>query len=202
MTLKHHIVSAGPLIQASDLDSIDPSDGDRVRLWLPTSLTGAASPAIWELMYRATNPDGSANSSAYKWDFIGGAPIRAVINATEDWTTTGSPNGLWQNIPGGTAGPSITVPRVGDYFAEVTCEVTPNLVDGFFNGMSPQYGSAAVQDNDAAGHVNAHYSTVGRMSRGNVDPVGTIFARYQANAPSTTVSFRRRSLLVLPARLG
>lgn len=80
-----------------------PYDGQVIR-YLADAATGIA----WTLRYRLTNPDGSANASAYKWDFIGGAPLSAFLNG--------------QNVAARTASTyasmiAVAVPLAGDYFA-------------------------------------------------------------------------------------
>jgi hypothetical protein len=62
----------------------------------------ATNGIIWHLRYRA------ASASAHKWEFIGGAPLRAAIATDEAF-----PEGLWADAV--TVGPQLTVPLAGDY---------------------------------------------------------------------------------------
>jgi hypothetical protein len=57
----------------------------------------------WRFRYNA------GSSSAYKWEFIGGAPGVAYIGTQENTTTAGS----WVDLA--TVGPTFTNPRAGDY---------------------------------------------------------------------------------------
>lgn len=57
----------------------------------------------WRLRYNANA------SSSYKWDFVGGADFYSTVSANQVLNSTGGYYDL------GTVGPSITVPRAGDY---------------------------------------------------------------------------------------
>lgn len=87
-TSKQNAISYGASPPAS------PADGD---LWcLPVDTTNGV---MWMFRYRA------ASASAYKWEFVGGAPIK-------------SEGGAASNVTGTTYvdfGVSITLPRAGDY---------------------------------------------------------------------------------------
>lgn len=58
----------------------------------------------WRFRYNAQS------TSAYKWEFVGGAPKEVIINADEILAATGS----WIDAPS-QIGPSFIVPRAGDY---------------------------------------------------------------------------------------
>jgi len=70
-------------------------------------IVDATNGIVWTFRYNA----GSA--SAYKWEFLGGHPLRAEIATSEPINGTGA----WTNCA--TAGPDIVVPRPGDYLADV-----------------------------------------------------------------------------------
>lgn len=64
----------------------------------------ATNGVLWHLKYNA----GSA--SPYKWEFVGGPPLRAAIVTTE--TFNGTTN-VFSDLA--TPGPSVTLPLAGDY---------------------------------------------------------------------------------------
>jgi hypothetical protein len=63
----------------------------------------------WMFRYNA------GSTSAYKWEFIGGAPLGAFIAADEPLTADGS----WRDAT--TVGPAVTVPRAGEYAVSAAC---------------------------------------------------------------------------------
>lgn len=75
-----------------------PIDGQEAVL--TDSLT--AGTYAWRFRYN------SSAVSAYKWDFIGGAPVNALVGASESCAST-------SYIDLASVGPSITLPRAGDY---------------------------------------------------------------------------------------
>jgi hypothetical protein len=74
-----------------------PVDGD---IWIATAVDGNGT--RWMFQYNA----GSA--SAYKWEFIGGAPVLSAVDGTETTTSTS-----FTDLA--TVGPSFTAVRAGDY---------------------------------------------------------------------------------------
>jgi len=80
-----------------------PYDGQIIRY-----LADAAAGVEWTLRYRLTNPDGTPNASAYKWDFQGGAPISNFLNGQNTAARTVSTYAPMS---------AATVPLAGDYFA-------------------------------------------------------------------------------------
>jgi len=203
MTLKHHLRGAPPLVSAAQMDSLDPSDGDEIRLWVPTSLSGASASVIWRLAYRLTNPDGTANTSAYKWDFVGGRPMFAQVTPGESFSTSASPSGNWVNISGGTVGPQITVPRLGEYETVFGANIDLSNVSGNEAGVSPEFGAGnGAQEGDAAVQYNQRVTTVSRVTVGVVDPASTITLKYKDANPSDTFTAGRRWLSVRPTRVG
>jgi hypothetical protein len=112
-----------------------PADGD---IWyLPAD---APNGVIWQFRYNA----GSA--SAYKWEFVGGSPTRSYVATQESTTNTGS-------VALTTPGPSLTIPRSGEYSIEVgafaynTSIGNAAIIDLYVNGASVSksvYGGATV----------------------------------------------------------
>ena len=77
-------------------------DGDEVYLEVD-----AANGIEWHLVYRTAE-------ATYKWRFLGGPPMSSEV-ATSENTTSVTYAAL------ATAGPSITLPRAGDYQVELGC---------------------------------------------------------------------------------
>lgn len=96
-----------------------PYDGQEV-----VYLADSANGITWHLKYR------SASASTHKWEFIGGSPLISMIDTSEAITTT------WQNLA--TDGPSITIPRAGDYRLNASCQGSSN----YGNGSALQIGIA------------------------------------------------------------
>src|SRR5262252_5069532 len=59
----------------------------------------------WHFRYNASS------TSAYKWEFVGGAPAYSFIDTQENMAATA---GAWVNCT--TPGPDFVMPRSGDYF--------------------------------------------------------------------------------------
>ena len=78
-----------------------PYDGQEVNLQVD-----AANGVNWRFRYNA------ASASAYKWEFVGGSELVVVVGGGE--STTG---GVGSYVNLATVGPSIVVPRAGDYLA-------------------------------------------------------------------------------------
>ena len=149
----------------------------------------------WHLRYRA----GSA--SAYKWEFLGGPPLLAYVAALD--TSTGI-NGAYGALTN--AGPSIALPRAGDYIVEIGCSFGSD-VTGTFAYMSYDIGATGAVDADSI-------STGGNWVSGtNVYQVGsraalktglsavTLTAKYKRSA-GNTVGFEARWMRVEPVRLS
>jgi hypothetical protein len=112
--------------------SVPGSPTDEDELNYPADTTNGA---MWRFKYR------SASGSAFKWEFIGGAAMYAAI-ATDETTTSTSFVDL------ATVGPSITVPRAGDYEVEVGATMW-DATGASACYASVKRGAAATTNNDA-----------------------------------------------------
>jgi hypothetical protein len=65
----------------------------------------------WQFRYNAQS------TSAYKWEFVGGAPWGSYLTGGSGMTTI-SPASTWVNIP-----PTLTVPRAGDYLVRAKADI-------------------------------------------------------------------------------
>jgi hypothetical protein len=147
----------------------------------------------WLFVYNA----GSA--SPYKWECIGGAPLTAFIGTNEILAGLGA----WSNLA--TDGPSITVPRAGDYEAHGSANV-------FAGGAAGGYGRDQV--GIAIGNTNATYTHAVNINQaandyGNANPQG-VFTGLSASAvlklryvvSVANHSFEQRYLDVRPIRIS
>lgn len=142
----------------------------------------------WRFRYNA------GSSSAYKWEFIGGAPWSATVAASE---TTGS--GIPADLT--TVGPSLALPRAGDYIFTFGAEVS-NSAAGNATKIAVTLSGAAYADaqmvNDTAGA--AYLRRISRTARANGLLAAT--AKLQYSVTAATGTFVNRDLQVLPVRVA
>jgi hypothetical protein len=122
----------GDIIQRLDIDSGPPSSPQDGDIWIAEDVGGENSGVAWQFIYN------SDSSSAYKWEFIGGAPLISEVAASETTVST-----TYAGLT--TAGPSVAVPRAGDYDVFVGCAMS---VLGC--SMSYDIGGTAAVDADRA----------------------------------------------------
>lgn len=144
---------------------------------------------LWHLAYES-------GEVTYKWRFLGGPPMLSEV-ATAETTTSTTYAAL------ATAGPSITLPRSGDYDIETG---TGKSTGGQAAIMSYDIGATAAVDADAvyAGDPLGSGSTSGGNAsrykrKAALTPV-TLTAKYKGGAAGT-VGFQHRSLRVRPVRI-
>jgi hypothetical protein len=163
-----------------------PVDGD---IWvLPAD---AAAGVMWVLRYNA------ASASTYKWEFVGGGVLYAMVQTTESTAV----NSQWVNLT--TDGPSITVPRAGDYYVQVGAQIASTIA------AAAHSAGAAVGDTSpalpiltvtAVGTLNAQPGTGFTQVVLNVASAGSVIkVRYYVT--QGTGYFQGRSLTVRPIRV-
>lgn len=145
----------------------------------------ATNGVVWHLKYR------SASASSYKWEFVGGPPLRAYV-ATAEGTASLTYVAL------ATAGPSVTVPLAGDYDVSIGSVSTNTGANTNLHGF----------DVGATGAADAE------SCRGNQQQTsGSFVVRKTALAASTalvskyrttggTGTWEKRWMEVLPVRVG
>jgi hypothetical protein len=137
-------------------------------------------------------------SSISKWLFIGGSPAYAEVATAE------SPGSANAYVALTTAGPSIAVPRAGDYFVEigVTIAETGNTtLEGY---MSYDIGATAAVDADAASGVGGVANQFGapgqsyerRRKKTGLSASTTLTSKYKSG--SVNASFKNRWMAVTP----
>jgi len=183
--------------------------------WLSATILGGGSPVNYATTLPASPVDGqeailvdsvtnptyqwrfrynAASSSAYKWEFMGGAPARSDVQTQENYSSTS-----YGNLA--TVGPTFTLPRAGDYLIDFNAEM-------FHSSTSPMYvalkrGAATESDNDAAiAQGAANYSFTGRRSIfvAAAAAADVMLLRYKTGA--ATASFRKREMRVTPVRVA
>lgn len=166
----------------------NPADGDLCVLELPTAYDPVTSQKIrWLLSY---------NAAASMWEAIGpAAPLYAEITTQE--TTT---SGTYADLP--TVGPTISLPRPGDYQIEHGADAGINIT-GHPAVMSYSLLGAGASDNDAAGttagiSVPAN-SIMRRRLKSGILTAGTAVAKYRTDTNVGT--FLQRWITATPVRL-
>lgn len=182
------ILSDGLFVPGSVAGSFPPlpADGDEVT-YIADSTNGVA----WRFKYRA------ASSSPYKWEFIGGAWFENEVNTEE---TIAAPTGSYQDITGGTVGPSITCPLEGDY--DVVLEAAIHAPSGSpVPAASIKIGASAPSINDAIYNNNGLYASVARTRRKPALPANTVLLMQYIAPTGSAATFAHRFLKGVPVRV-
>lgn len=157
-------------------------------------LADATNGIVWRFKYN------SGSSSTYKWEFIGGSKLSAAVATIESTTSTS-----FADIA--TAGPSVVVPRAGEYYIVEHVQAS-NSAAGNRLQISVKLGSATAATAEQALALSS------KASSGNDDDVclhrelrpralaagDTVKLQYSVNGG--TGSFGLREILVWPARVS
>jgi len=150
----------------------------------------------WRFRYNA------GSSSAYKWEFVGGAPAQAEIETLENTAST-------SYVSLATAGPSFAIPRAGEYLIEIGARTFVLALD-VVSFMSYDIGGTAAADVDAVSFLGAasYSSTAGGSASPNVMrskrktlTAVTLTTKYRASTANGAY-FAGRWLRVTPARVS
>lgn len=167
-----------------------PVDGD---IWrLPAD---AASGVYWLFRYDA------ASASAFKWTFLGGAPLSSDV-ATQEATASG----VYVDLA--TVGPSVTLPRAGDYDLLFGASMTDSANAARVALASVKLGAAATADSDstvfAHGAQGAGVSAVASVNRGLrvTGMAASDVVKLQYRIAGGSVGFEKRWLKVTPVRVS
>ena len=163
-------------------------------------LADATNGIVWHLKYRA------ASASAYKWECVGGASLRAFVSAVENLANGGG----WTNLT--TSGPSVTAPLAGDYSVKVAHYFRHGDASGIgyagvgVGGASPptsSYGADTNTYGEANGVANHPGVTLTReWLITAVVAANALKMMYQAGGSASVGVFGGRSLVVVPVRVG
>jgi hypothetical protein len=146
---------------------------------------------VWALKYR------SASASAYKWEYVGGAPLFARVLTVETTAST-----TYAALT--TAGPSIALPLPGDYIVEIGAgSWTGTAATNAY--MSYDIGGTAAVDADAfrsrqnsAG--NTGIAAGSRSERKAALTAVTLTSKYRVDGG--TGSWENRWMQVTPVRVS
>lgn len=160
-----------------------PANGDE---WVfPADAAGT----LWQFRYNASS------GSAYKWEFVGGAPLQNDRFAADSLTLTGS----LQNVPGG---PVLTVPRSGEYLVDLMGSLYGTPVNPHISGMSVANAGNTyyVWGGPASPSVTVSF---GFAQSSVVGIAGGAVLQVQASsANGNTWAFNYRSLRLTPRRIA
>lgn len=184
-------VGATSLIPAGRGTSLPTSPYDGQEFVLTDSLT--APTYNWRFRYNA------GSTSAYKWEFVGGAPLTQVVNTQENTTSSAF-------VELATA-LRITVPVAGDYRIEQS--IAPEIG----SGGSTSLAQMATWNETLAGDTGVCYITqalngVGHMNEaGNFGiatalNAGHVLSQRYRNLSGVSTNFSRRKMSILPIRVS
>jgi hypothetical protein len=164
-----------------------PADGQEILF-----LADATRRTIWHLRYNA----GSSFTS--KWEPVSTpAPLYNAVDTAEGTTATAA----YQDLA--TVGPQVTAPVAGDYMLDYRATATAAGVTTPL--MAPSIGGAAPAPFDDAQDTISGAGQAAHLTRQREKPavaaLATIRLRYNPNS-ATVVTFSRRSLSVIPLRVG
>ncbi len=151
-----------------------PEDGDEVYLEVD-----ATNGIVWHLRFVAAE-------TTFKWRFLGGAPMVSEVQTAE---ATGS----LSYVSLTTAGPSVALPRSGDYDVQIGMQMGAGM-PGF---MSFDVGGASAVDADNARGEGASHSSLRRKAGLGLV---TLTAKYKSN-DGTARTFLNRRMAVWPVRI-
>lgn len=173
---------------------------------IPISTTLPASPTngqmfVYDVLTSAGSPAANANvewlfrwnSTTAKWHFLGGPPLRIIVDAAQATNTTVAFQDLTTN------GPQFTAPFAGDYMFEMGAQVTSTVQQSPIVGLS--VGGAApaadAQSNVSVATASTNVLDSRQVLVAAVTAAGTVRMRYQPQV-TTAATFNRRVLTVLP----
>jgi hypothetical protein len=178
--------AAGPTYTYGTTPPGSPANGD---IWIfPADATNGI---MWQFRYNA----GSA--SAYKWEFVGGPTMVAVVATPETTTTSGS----YVNLT--TVGPTITVPRAGDYDVSISAQLQKSVADPNVQmaaGVGDFSGGPIVTAIAGFGGASYYHSPY-RAARSTQAASTVLRAKYFQSAAGT-LSVQDRLIALLPVRVS
>lgn len=89
-----------------------PEDGDIIHYDPADSVAGQSSGIVWPLRFRGKHPDGTPNTSAYKWEALGAGPL---ILTGWSGSQAAAVNGGYIKLPNSGNGTSLVLPLAGDW---------------------------------------------------------------------------------------
>jgi hypothetical protein len=183
-------MSASPTITRGTTPPSNPVDGDR---WIYTG-----SGFTWEFIY-------DSSETTYKWKFLGGGSITAIVTTDETFTDDSAFHDPT------TPGPTVTVPRAGDYEVESSASI-------YFASQGAERGvgggvlaSSGTWDSSGLGGSGATWqlsTSLGRNTQGSgwgivrgMSASGTLKLQVFAETDTGTSHARNRTVRVRPIRV-
>lgn len=164
-----------------------PTDGQRVAL-----LADPDQGAVWHLRYRL----GSA--STFKWEFLGGPPVRRVQTAALSATF----GGAWQEIPG----LQLVLPSRGDYEVTLSAHVLSGaspvnmqLLARALDSNQAHLGFAETGRGSLAASQDSRLGGTRSLGAANIARIHGLAAAPTASGPATVTD---GELLVRPVRIA
>lgn len=193
MSLETH-PPAGTVVAVVNVLPATPYDGQEC-YYLASDTQGV----VWRLRYRA------ASASAYKWEVVGGAPLRGVDLAQLADPTTGETTSSTTGADLATLGPDVTLPLAGDYLAAFGATVTVNT--GPSNAqMTIQVAAAAIAPADGwltyIPAANQYFTGMRDRQLLGVAAGSLVRCKYMVFSAAHVATWTRRWLNVLPLRVG
>jgi hypothetical protein len=187
MKIENELAALDPLAPGAPSATPPGSPVDGQFWLLPADATNGVQ---WMFRYNA----GSA--SAYKWEFVGGAPLSHEVAGDESTTSA-------TYVDLGTLGPTVTVPRAGDFMVAFGCGMY-NLTAAASAFIAPKRGAAVTSDNDASQWDIPTAAKLGVLMR-TIRIVGLAASdvvKLQYRVGSGQGQFRNRWLNVTPIRVS
>lgn len=162
-------------------------DGMRVSF-----IADASNGVEWALKYKSAEP-------TYKWRFLGGPPLYAEV-ATNESTASATYAAL------ATPGPSVVVPRSGDYvvdhgyWAQGTGSITGESYMSYDIGGTGAVDADAVIAGVSAGGTLAEASGMRRRVKSGLVAAATLTGKYRVPG-AATMNFGNRWLSIIPRRV-
>lgn len=147
----------------------------------------ATAGIYWRFRYR------SGSASAYKWEFMGGPPLTAEI-ATSETTTSVTYADL------ATVGPSITIPRPGDYNIDFGMRAAHSVASGAASSSLSGGGLTAASTDDVRAFGTGQFD-VQRRKLGTGLTATALKMMYEVISAGTG-TFLNRRLNITPVRIS
>lgn len=179
------VITARPpdVVLPANLGSLTAYDGRQIYLDLGSGVK-------WHFVYNANSV------STYKWEFLGGPPLKAEVLTAEQ---IGSAS-VWANLA--TDGPAISAPRAGDYDARLAAVTTHTAA------TCNAQATVEVGNVDGTGALLIHESVDDKLSGSvikrlaGVSSAGSVKARYYSNTTGQLPTFSHRTLEMWPVRIS
>jgi hypothetical protein len=148
----------------------------------------AANGVVWHLRYR------TAAVGAYKWEYLGGAPLAYSYYPTSNYNAPGAPGANDTNC-------TVTPPLAGDYIVDFG--VTANMGTANNSIAFSVYNNSVRSDSSfIQGLPATAYTVLARRLRMNALAAATVLYLNYIAANGGVVTVYARSLAITPVRVG